>query len=239
MSRPVSLCVVVLCVAAALPAHAQPGLSGSSTPPVIVTTGTSTVRVAPDRAYVTLATEATAPAPTAAQQKIAQAMAAVRARLKTAKVPDEAVKTVSYSLQEDADFVNGRRVPKGYRAANSIEVRVDDVDRVGEVLDAAVQAGANTVTAIRFDLKDRDSVERQALKLAVVDARARADALAAGAGVTIAAVVRIDEQGRAIPLPRPMAMMAMRDAMPASPETPISAGEIEVQATVTLTVAIK
>jgi uncharacterized protein YggE len=238
MSR-VLISTAVLCLGFSVPALAQTPDSGSSTPPVIVTMGTSRVQVAPDRAFLMLATEATAPAPTAAQQRIAQAMAAVRARLKSAKVPDDAVKTVSYSLQEDADFVNGRRVPKGYRASNAIEVRVDDVDRVGEVLDAAVQAGATTVNEIRFDLKDRDAVERQALKQAVADARARADAIAAGAGVTIASIVRIDEQGRSFPIPPPMPMRTANAAMAMAPGTPISGGEIEVQATVTLTVAIK
>lgn len=208
-------------------------------PPIVVTTGNSVVRAAPDRAYVTVATEATAPSPVDAQQKIARAMTDVRAKLQGSGVPSDAIKTVAYSVQEEADYVNGRRMLRGYRASNAIEIRVDDIERVGAIIDAAVTSGASSVSDIRFDLRDRDGVERQALKLAVGDARARAEAIAAGAGVTIASIVRIEEQGRPSPPPRPVIAMAAMRAADAPPPTPVSAGEIEVQASVTLIVSIK
>jgi hypothetical protein len=237
MSRVPVLCAA--CLAFAASAAAQPAVR-SDDAPSIVTVGRASVKTAPDRAFVTVATEATAPAPAAAQQQIAQAMTAVRSALKAARVPDEAIRTLAYGLQEEVEFPNGKKVRKGYRALNTIEVRVDDITRVGEVIDAAVKAGANNVSDIRFDLKDRDTVEREALRKAVADARARAEAAAAGAGVTIGGILRIDEQGQVVPVPRPVQMMAMRGAaMADAPETPVSAGEIEVQATVTLTVSIK
>jgi uncharacterized protein YggE len=238
MSRVPTLCVA-LCLSLASSLMAQPA-GRSDDQPAIVTVGRASLRTAPDRAFVTVATEATAPAPAVAQQQIAQAMTTVRAALKAARVPDDAVKTVAYGLQEEAEYPNGRKVRKGYRAHNTIEVRVDDITRVGEVIDAAVKAGANSVSEIRFDLKDRDAVEREALRKAVADARARAEAIAAGAGVSIGGILRIDEQGQMMPVPRPVRMMAMQGAMAAdAPETPVSAGEIEVQATVTLTAGIK
>jgi len=206
--------------------------------PVIVTLGHATVKVPPDRAFVTIATEAAAASPGAAQQQIARSMTAVRASLKAAGFPDDSVKTLAYGLQEEVDYQNGKRVPRGYRARNTIEVRVDDIARVGEVIDASVKAGANAVNDIRFDLKDRAAVERDALKRAVADARARADAMAAGAGVTIGSIVRIDEQDHGSPVPRPQPMM-MRAAVADAPETPVSAGEIEIDAAVTLTASIK
>ena len=239
MRRFIVPCAAVLCLSATSTTSAQDP-AGSKEPPVIVTVGRSSVKVAPDRAFVTVSTEAAAPAPAAAQQKIAESMTAVRAKLKAALVPDDAVKTIAYSLQEEAEYPNGRRVSKGYRARNTIEVRVDEIGKVGTVIDAAVAAGANAVGDIRFDLKGRDAVERDALKKAVIDARARAEALASGAGVTIAGVLRIDEQGQPSPIPRPGPMMAMRAAAAADvPETPVTAGEIEVTATVTLTASIR
>jgi uncharacterized protein YggE len=127
-------------------------------------------------------------------------------------------------------------VARGYVARNRIEVRIDQMDRAGEVLDAAIAAGATGAGGIRFDLKDRASVEREALKLAVADARARAEAAAAGAGGTIARIVRIEEGGRPMPPPEPyMARMAVE----AQADTPIAAGEIEIRATVTLTAELK
>jgi len=209
-------------------------------PPAIVVIGQATVRQAPDRAFVVLATETRAPRPQAAQQQNAELMAAVRQKLAGARLPDEAIRTISYSLQEESDWVNGKRVHRGYRVANLIEVRVDDISRVGEIIDLGVSAGVTNVNDIRFDLKDREAAERQALRRAVADARARAEAAAAGAGVTLGVILRIEEAARTAPPPRPMPMMAMRaEAADAMVPTPVSPGEIDIEATATLTVGIK
>ena len=202
---------------------------------VVVTRGEAIVRKAPDRAFLTLATEVRARQPADAQQQNATLMASVRDRLK-GLVPDEAIRTLAYSLQEEFDHVENRRVSRGFRASNTIEVRVDELPQLGRIIDAAVQSGATTVHNIRFDLKERDDAEREALRLAVADARARAEAAAAGANLQLSDIVRIEEQGRVGPLP----MMAGRMVMDsAQAETPITPGEIEIQATVMLTAAIR
>lgn len=206
--------------------------------PVVVTTGSAVVRMPPDRAFIVLATELREPTPSAAQQQAAQAMQAVRQQLKAAGVPDEAVRTLSYTLREEFEYANNRRTSRGYVATNMIEVRVDRIDRVGPLLDTAVKAGATTVNDIRFDLKDRAAAERQALRLAVEDARARAEAVAAGAGRTLGPTVRIDEQGAGIPGPPRPFTMAVRE-MAAAADTPVTPGELEVRATVTLTAALQ
>jgi uncharacterized protein len=231
------LLTAVLVLVSMLPARAQdPSREARADRPVVVTTGTAVVRLAPDRAFLVLAAELRASSPADAQQKAAQAMTSVRQKLKAAGIADEAVRTLSYTLREEFDYANNRRTSRGYVASNMIEIRVDQVDRVGQVLDTAVQSGATTVSDIRFDLKDRDAAERQALRLAVVDARARAEAAAAGAARKLGAVLRIDEQGAVHPMPRPVAMMARAEA---APDTPITPGEIEVRASVTLTAALE
>jgi uncharacterized protein len=202
---------------------------------VVVTRGQATVRKPPDRAYLILATESRAKLPAEAQQKNAQMMTAVRQRLDRL-VPADAIRTLSYLLQEEFDHVNDRRVSRGYRASNTIEVRIDDIARTGEVIDAAVGSGITTVNNVRFDLKDRDGVEREALKQAVADAWARAEAAAGGANLKLAGVARIEEEGRVRPMP--MGRMAMEMAS-AQADTPIAPGEIEIEAAVTLTAAIR
>jgi uncharacterized protein YggE len=206
-------------------------------PPVVVATGQATVDRAPDRAYVTFATESRAQKPDEAQKRNAEAMTRVQQAVRKAKIPAEAVRTLGFNLQEEADWQNGKRVPKGYLVSNAIEVRVDDLDDLGNLLDAAVQAGVTNVGGVRFDLKDRSGAEREALRMAVADARARADALAAGANVHVVSVLRIEEQGERTPPPMPM-MRAMADAAP-RPETPMSPGQIQIQASVTLTAIIE
>jgi uncharacterized protein YggE len=95
------------------------------------------------------------------------------------------------------------------------------------------------VSGIRFDLKDRAGDEREALRRAVADARGRADAAAQGAGLRVERVLRIEEQRGGPQEPRPM-MVMMRGAAAADvPQTPITPGELEVRALVTMTATIR
>ena len=84
------------------------------------------------------------------------------------------------------------------------------------MIDLAVSGGATAVHNVRFNLKQRDMLEREALKRATADARARAEAAASGAGRTINRVIRIEEPTGGRPMP-PTPMMMMREA--ASPDT--------------------
>lgn len=205
--------------------------------PSIVTNGEAVVRRPADQAFVVAAVESRARAPRDAQQQNAAVMSAVLQRLTAAGLAKDAIRTLGYSVQQDVDFVNGRRVPKEFVARNGLEVRVDAVERAGEIIDAAVQAGATSVDRVRFDVKDRAALEREALRLAVVDARARADAAAAGAGRTVDRVLRIDDTRQ--PEFRGPVMMAARTAVGDAGPTPIEPGVIEIHAAVVLTVAIK
>jgi uncharacterized protein len=228
--------VLSVTLAIAMPAAAQE----PSAPPVpmIVTTGEAVVRRAPDRAFLVAAVETRAKDPKDAQSQNAKAMTAVQARVVASEIPKEAVRTLGYNIQQEFDFVNGRRVPRGYVARNAVEVRVDALERLGELLDAVVQAGATSISGVRFDLRDRAGAEREALRQAVADARARAEAAASGVGRTIDRVLRIDATPREVPRPMPMAMMA-REVAPADAATPVEPGEIEIRAQATLTVSIK
>jgi uncharacterized protein YggE len=216
--------------------------AGAQTPPpiepVVVMTGEGVLKAAPDQAWVMLATESRSKNPKEAQAANASAMATVQQRLIAAGIPKEAIRTLSYDLQLESDWVNGRQVPRGYVARNLVEVRLDNIQRVGEVIDLAVTSGANSVHGVRFDVKDRTSLEREVLKRATADARARAEAAAAGAGATIGRVIRIEEPVNR-PYPGPVPMMRAAMAAEQRVETPIVAGEIEIRATVVITATLK
>ena len=206
--------------------------------PSIVTTGEATVRRAPDQAFVTVAVESRSKNPRDAQRLNAETMTAVQQRVAASGVAKEAVRTLGYSIQQEFDYPNGRRVPREFVARNALEVRVEPVEKTGDIIDAAVQAGATTVSGVRFELKDRAGAEREALRMAVADARGRADAAAAGAGRSVDRVLRIEEV-RAGMAPPPRPMMMTRAAADASVETPVEPGTIEIRAQITLTVSIK
>ncbi|MGE0592827.1 MAG: SIMPL domain-containing protein [Vicinamibacterales bacterium] len=205
--------------------------------PLAVTTGESTILATPDRAFVSLAAETRANNPRDAQRRNTEAMQPVLDDLRKAGFTGDALRTTGYDVEPQWDFVDGRRVSRGFVARNSLEVRIDDVERVGEVLGLVVRAGATTINGIRFDLRDRAGVEREALRQAVADARRRAEAAADGAGMQVARVLRIDEQGVAAP-PMPMRAFAAREAASAD-MPPVVAGPIEVRASVTLTVLLR
>jgi len=233
--RRVIVALIALVVLAA-PARAQEGTPPPATTGLIVTTGEAIVRRAPDVTYLTLAVESRARNPRDAQRQNADAMAAVQKRLADAGVPKDAVRTVGYEIQQEYDFEGAKRVPRDFVARNAIQVTVEPVERTGEIIDATVQGGATSVSAVTFDVKNRAAAEREALRLAVADARARADAAASGAGLRIDRVVKIedDRQERSVP-PRPMAVMSRA----APVETPIAPGLLEIRARVTLTVSMK
>ena len=225
-------------VALAAPAAAQQ--PAGPAPAVIVTSGEGLVKRAPDRAWVTIGAESRARTAPEAQRLNTDAMTAVNERIKAAGIPADAIQTTGYNLQPEFDYVNGKQTLRGYVARNQVQVRVDTLGKTGDVIAAAVATGATNVSGVRFDLKDREGVEREALRVAVQDARQRANAAATGAGVTIDRVIRVEEQREIVDGPRPMQMnMAMMRQESAQVAVPIEAGEIEVRARVTLTVAIR
>jgi uncharacterized protein len=229
---PASMLLLVL----AAPAQVQQGPAQ----PVIITTGEGVVRMAPDRAWVTIAAESRARNAPDAERQNTEAMTAVIDKIKAAGVAADAIQTTGYTLQPEFDYANGKQTFRDYLARNQVQVRVDALPKVGDIIASAVGSGATSISSIRFDLKDREAVERDALRRAVRDARGRADAAASGAGVQIDRILRIDEQRDfSVTSPRPMALAGRSGSVAVETAVPVEAGEIEVRARVTLTVAIR
>jgi len=227
------ICAVVL--TCAVSATAQERLTPQE-PPVIVTSGDAIVRRTPDRAFVTVAIETRAKNPRDAQKQNADAATQVQQRLSLAKLGTDAIRTLGYHLEQEFEVVPAGRIPREYVARNSIEVRIDDLSRVGELIDTVVRGGATTVAGVRFEIQNRAAAEQEALKLAVADARSRAEAAATGAGLIVDRVLRIEDRREGIIIPQRPMVMAARSV---EATTPIEPGLIEIQAHVTLTVSIK
>jgi uncharacterized protein YggE len=205
--------------------------------PTVITQGQAIINARPDRAFVTIAAESRSRNSAEAQKQNAAAMTAVLQKIEQSGVPKDAIRTIGYELHPEFDYANGRQTFRTYLARNTVEVRLDDIDRVGVVIDAAAAGGATTITGIRFDVRNRAALERDALRQAVGDARARAEAAAAGAGATIDRIVRIEEGGVAEP-PRPMMRMAAQ-AVERDVSTPVEPSTIEIHARVTLTASLR
>jgi uncharacterized protein YggE len=236
----VVLLVAIAALFGAAPAMAQmPGMS----PPVpsIVTQGEATLKRAPDRAWINVSTEARDPQAAPARSRNAEAMTALQAALKSAGVSADAIRTTQVSVTPEFQWNNGKSTLRGYVARNQIEVRVDDLDKLSDILDAANSPKnvALSVTGPRFDLKNERAVQSEALSAAVQDALQRAQAIATGAKRSLGAIVRIEDQNTGMMLKQPIPMMMARAEAASDVATPVTPGEIEIRAQVVLTVEMR
>lgn len=207
--------------------------------PVVVTQGEAVIKRAPDRAWLTVSTETRDSAAEKARALSAEGMTSLQEAIKKAGLTDDAIRTTGYSLVPEMDYKDGKGVVRGYVVRNQIEVRIDDLGQLATVIDTATTSRNSTlsITGPRFGLKDDASAQAEALRLAVTSALARARAIAAGAGRTLGTIMRIEDQNAAQSgPPQPMMMrMAAADSAP----TPITPGELEIRATVTVTVELR
>lgn len=234
-----TIVAVVIAAASSAPLLAQ---NPAHDPPSISTQGQASFKLAPDVAWVSVTAEARAPKPGEAQRKAADAMTSVQAAIKSLGLSANAFKTSQYSLQPEMEYVNGSSRVKGYLARNTLEVRVDEIDKLGAVIDAAGASGAASVSGMRFDVKNRESVEREALAAAAKDGMERARAIASGIGQTIGAVISVQDQrlysaqGQTRTLDT---FSGGRGGAAMAAPTPVEPGEIEIRAQMTVTVTIK
>lgn len=215
------------------PAYAQAPVPE---PPSVVVSGEGVVKAVPDQAWVRIGAESRSKNSKDAQARNAEAMTAVQQKMTALGIPKDAVRTIAIDLQMEYDYANGRQTARGYVARNTIEVRVDDFAKLGDVLDAAAGSGATNLHGLRFDVRRREALEREAMQLAVANALGRAEALASGARRSIDRVIRIEEsfvsRGGEAPV---MAMRMKADEA----STPVAAGELEIRAQVRLTASLK
>lgn len=221
------------------PAAAQDPRGTPQQDPVIVASGSAEVRRAPDRAWVEIQVMSRAKDPKEAQRQNADAMSKVMDQLKAMNLGQDAIRTTGYQLQPEFDYVDGKQVLREYVARNSVEVRVDEITRIGDVLAVAVGSGATSVGGLRFGLRDRDAAEREALTMAVKDARGRIDAAAAGAGLQVVRIHRIETHAVDDDGPRPLMRQSAVMEMSAAQPPPVEPGTIEITARVTVTAIAK
>ena len=115
-------------------------------------------------------------------------------------------------------------------------ITLDDLAKVGSIIDGATAAGANHVQGIQFTLRDQQRVRSQALREAATKARAEADALASALGLKVVRILTVEETSPVV-VPVRDGMFAARAEAARAP-TPIEAGTIDVTANVTLAVEV-
>ncbi|HKG21924.1 MAG TPA: SIMPL domain-containing protein [Blastocatellia bacterium] len=211
---------------------------GNRMPPSSIrATGEAVVLAKPDQAQIDIGVLTQAATAKAAGTENARKVDAVIAALRKVLGPAADIKTIGYSLSPAYTYPREGGQPRitGYAASNVVQVKTGDLAQVGAVIDTATQAGANNIQSLQFMLKDDQAVRAQALREAALKAKAKADALASALGLRIVRVLHVEESGAATPpiYAREMAMQAKADVA-----TPVESGNIEVRASVSLTVEI-
>ncbi|MCX2975862.1 SIMPL domain-containing protein [Candidatus Marimicrobium litorale] len=222
----------------------QPARAEDLGGPRIIVSGEGTVEIAPDMAILSLVVMREAPTAEGALATNSAAMTAVMKAMTGAGIAERDIQTTQFSIQprysretRKPDGTLETRKLVGYTVRNGVNVRVRDIDAVGEVLDMSVRLGVNEGGGIQFSNADPTKALERARSNAVKDAMDKARGLASAAGGKVGRVLEISEHSMGA---RPMNMarreMAM-DSMKVS--VPIAAGENTYRVSISLSVALE
>lgn len=224
----VALVALTFCAAAAAHDEAQPRL--------LTVGGEGEVEVAPDRADVSFAVEASEKNLADAEKIVSAGVARLLKLCESLGVPKSAVRSAQLNVhpQYDSGVVSSRPRIVGYLVSRQVDVDLRDLSKLGKLLQGAVESAANRVSGVAFGSSKKDEHQRAALALAAQDARANAEVLASAMGVKLGrlhALTASESGGVPQPMPFEMRKMAMASA-PAADQT-YEAGQIRFQASVT------
>lgn len=204
--------------------------------------GQGSTNIKPDIARVSIGVETTAETVSEAVEENEGKMESILAALKAVGIAEKDIQTTHYSIQferypeplprEIGSESAGQ--PPQYRVSNMVNVTIRDLDKVSDVLDAAVEAGANNLWGVSFSVEDPELAEADARAAAIADAQGRAEALAELSNVELGPVMTVSEViGGAGPMP----VAAERAVV--SGAGSISPGELEVSYQVQVTYFIE
>ncbi|MCW7069773.1 MAG: SIMPL domain-containing protein [Methanophagales archaeon] len=238
------IATLVICLAIVCVAYINPGVNaisgeGNST---ISVSGTGIIKTEPNQAKVYLGVETQSRDVTEALEENSLKMQSIIKAIKKLGISKDSIETTYFSVYPIRDYEKSGEDIIGYRASNEITVELHDLDKIGAVIEEAMNAGANKVRRIEFGLTEdkKREVKNEALKEACKDARTKADAIASGLGLKITRIATARESGTyvapyrtevfggeyAMPVPTPA---------PKAVSPPIELKEVKVSATIDIT----
>lgn len=197
----VALLLVLAALVFVLPAAAQDDTDDRT----ITVTGFGQTYGAPDVANIMLGVDAASEDPTEAFNQVNAGVDAVREAVIALGVAPEDIQTSGFNMWAQDGFDPQTGMPTGgrtYRAQNMITVTVRDISITGEVVTAAINAGANSINGLTFGIADTTAMAAESRTEAIADARERAEQIAAALGVTLGDAIRVDESVTSVPLPQ-------------------------------------
>ena len=180
---------------AAAPAETTVRLHQEGEPETITVVGKSGMEATPDVAKVSLGVSSRAATPRIAREENTAAINATLAALAEMGIEEKDIQTTNMNMWNNYDS-NGNLT--GYRMSTDLTVYVRDITKAGDVVDAAIAAGANELNGVSYLLSNEDEMYNTALADAIALARTKAEVLAEAAGKTVGQVKKVDETSRAV-----------------------------------------
>lgn len=242
-----ALVAATLSIVAVTRNHSQTvTLSTTSDKRTVTVSGTGIATIAPDIARFSVGVQEQGTNLTEVQGTVARETdTTIAALVKSGLDRNKDLQTSGYAVQPIYDYPKDKApVVSGYRVSNTINATVRGLDKepnkVGPIIDAAVQAGANNIGGITFTLANPEQAGKIARDDAMKNAQAKADALAQAGGAKLGAVVTVSDQSVTPPPPREFPVAAAAPASgAAAPPTQIQPGQTTVTVTVTVTYALQ
>ncbi len=200
--------------------------------------GHGEVYLVPDIAYIYIGVRSQADTVSDALTSNNAQSQAISTALKNYGLEDKDIQTSSFNVYPQQEYSpEGQLTRTYYVVENTVFIKVRDLLKLGDILDGVTRAGANNINGISFDVEDRSEAEAQARKLAVDDARAKAQELATSAGISLGDLQTISVYSSGTP--SPIATYEGKGGMMAGSSVPIAAGQMVISADANLTYGIK
>ena len=199
--------------------------------------GTGRVSIVPDIAKISIGVRTEADIVTDALDENTAEANAISSTLQELGVAEEDIQTSNFNIypSERYDPRTGQVEGRYFVVENTVNVTVRDLSSLGEVLSAVVEAGANNIYGINFDVEDRDAAIAEARELAILDAKAKAESIAETAGVELGDLMNISVSGGSTPI----TYYDAKGGSAAESAVPISAGTLTITMDCYLTYEIK
>jgi uncharacterized protein len=197
----------------------------------VTVTGEETVNVQPDMAIAQIGVVTTDKELTEAQRKNNESSSSILDSFTQNGIAEKDIQTSTYQIYPQYDFVDGKQMFKGYEVRQIFSVKIREIDKVGAIIDDAVQSGANTIERVQFTLSEPHTYYQQALSRAYEDALKKAQVLARSSGTTLNPLPLAIIEDSSIPM---IPGSAKAYVLAAESTAPVQPGEAEVTARLTV-----
>ena len=202
----------------------------------VTASGAGTTQAVPDTAEMSFGVTTLSANAKSALDEAARSAEQIAAALKKQGIAGEDIQTRDVSVYPQTVDEDGKQVITGYQASLSVQVKVRDIAKLGEIISAANAAGANEISGPTFTIDDPAPARAKAIEEAVADARKSAEAMAKAAGKSVGAVLSMSSSDVGL-VPGPM--YSVSDMAAAAKDVPIEPGQLDITANVVVVFELK